>query len=59
MIQEGLSVTSTGDTQKAREIERDNLLTAERDGLSEKCKNKCIGPLLVVVYNHFMQRLGS
>jgi hypothetical protein len=37
MIQ-GLSVTSTGDTQKAREIERDNLLRVERDGTSEKSK---------------------
>ncbi len=37
MIQ-GLSVTSTGDTQKDREIERDNLLTVERDGPSEKMR---------------------
>ncbi len=57
MIQ-SLSVKSTEDTQKDREIERDNLLTVERDRPSEKSKNKCIGPLLVV-YNHFMQRLGS
>jgi hypothetical protein len=39
MIQ-GLSVNSTGDTQKDRDIERDNLLTVERDGPNEKSKNK-------------------
>ncbi len=38
----GLSVNSTGDTQKDREIERDNLLTVERDEPSEKSKNKCM-----------------